>query len=160
MKTETTTKTCIKCNQSKPVTEFYGLKNTCKSCYLDHYKKTHANSLAYRIYQALKSQEFRANGLTADDNLTVGDVKTLIEAQSNRCVVCGLPFTGLKFNIGHIVTLKNGGHLTKTNIQLQHEECNHSRANECYLMVDMSIPSTKLTLVDKLINLITKTTTH
>ena len=79
-------------------------------------------------------------GLTAEDNLTVKELEKLLKAQKNSCARCGKKFEGLKFQIAHVKSVKNGGHCNIQNIQLLCTECNRNQGtkNIMYMSADIS----------------------
>ena len=85
-------------------------------------------SLFSRVKSARWSQE-RRNGLTRYDDFSVNDLADMIFEQHNTCPMCGYSFGDLfdknyGFEICHVVTPEFGGHLTKSNLQLMHKNCN------------------------------------
>lgn len=89
-------------------------------------------SIESRVYSAMKSQERRFGKLTKADNLTAEDIHSLIEKQNDVCPMCGYSFNsftrsnedGFSWEIAHIKTPENGGHMNLNNVQLLHKRCN------------------------------------
>ena len=111
-------KKCVVCGENKSIKEFYSNRDKCKDCYNKAQSLKKNSSLADRLYAAYANQKERTGKLTAEDNLTVEDLITLLEAQKYACAACGEKFDGFNFQIAHIVSIANGGHLTLNNIQL------------------------------------------
>jgi hypothetical protein len=146
---------CIECNEEKPIDQFYGERNQCKACLLKKQKEQKKFSFVSRLAYAYKSQIERFGEKTNEDNLSIEDIKKLLDGQHDRCCVCGEKFNFFEWAIGHILSPLKGGHLTLGNIQLQHQKCNHYQDNRCYLMVDMDSKST-MSINDDLIKITTR----
>lgn len=90
-------RTCRKCHEEKPVTEFYrkkdGLQPNCKTCVDEYQKATRASwSPERREAQKLYAREYQRR--TAKDRnakrhgLTLEEYEEIIEAQEGACLAC------------------------------------------------------------------------
>lgn len=120
-----TDKQCIKCGQTKLLTEFYarirdknGYRNICKICwakYASQYRLTEQGKLAcrkaairfsktekaqacrnrYRQGKAYKNSQFPKHGIT------IAEYDELFEKQQGNCAICGLPEITRRLSIDH-----------------------------------------------------------
>lgn len=88
-------KTCSKCQESKPLTEFYartvsvdGFQNSCKVCQ-KHHSKTYAQQ---------NPDQVRKWKLKAYYQLEPGDYEQMLKAQNGRCAICQTSTPGGRFN--------------------------------------------------------------
>ena len=84
-----TTRTCTKCKQDLPITEFYrqaskksGYKSHCKECVRVQRKEYYSTPEGYK-YQIEKS--WRDKGI----ELTVEEYDAMLQEQSLGCAICG-----------------------------------------------------------------------
>ena len=151
-------KTCIKCKQTKSLSDFHkskqskdGRKNSCVDCtriYQAEYRLLNAEkkrasqaswrSKSYEVEKAWreanreKSKIDRHNRravLKSRGKLSPGLTEKLLKLQSGTCACCKKPL-GKNYHMDHIVPLALGGTNTDDNIQLLHQKCNHQKSSK------------------------------
>lgn len=121
------TKQCVKCEQIKPLTEFYiipkskngyrgdGWRGTCKMCwafYAKQYRltrqgKTKTLEASRRFWKTNKSKDCRKRhkqsrkDIVQRHNITLAEYDEMFEAQEGNCVICGLPEITRRLSIDH-----------------------------------------------------------
>lgn len=129
------TKKCPKCEEHKPLTEFYcGNRTYCKSCErtaanerMHQYNKT----LRGKASQALQTSRktIRRNSYHVKDDLTVDQIVEVFDFFDSTCAYCEQSITG-KVSIDHIIPLKNGGANTQSNIVVSCISCNTKKSDK------------------------------
>ena len=75
-----------------------------------------------------RSQKRRALAKKVEFELTLPQVKRILDSQKNLCAICGLKFTTRNPpTLDHIYPLSKGGPTTSTNIQALCKSCNASK---------------------------------
>jgi hypothetical protein len=122
-------KRCKKCNDIKPVSEFYratgtrdGLRGQCKACedarHKAWYRRNRKRAIGYakrwqeanaervrdyqRQYRAEHAQQFREGHLRRVFDLTGAEYQALLDAQGGGCALCGrAPRVGRSLHVDH-----------------------------------------------------------
>ncbi|NMD69602.1 HNH endonuclease [Bacillus sp. DNRA2] len=129
------TKTCTRCEETKPVTEFLyngNRRTNCNDCEriessdrMRRYNKT----LRGKASQALQSSRkwIKRNGYEVEDDLTLMDVIWTFTTAQGECSYCGNVTED--YHMEHIVPLAKGGPNTFSNITVACRSCNSSKSS-------------------------------
>ena len=151
------TKTCTKCKEEKPLTDFYqhrtsrgGHRSVCKPCgnaaQAAYHADRYANDPEYRDKCDAKTARWRANNPERSKDLlltsTHGQRAARIGAASERveyaevirrgnstCGICHGPVEPGTESLDHIIPLSKGGSHTYENCQLAHLSCNQRKGS-------------------------------
>jgi hypothetical protein len=141
------TKTCTKCENAKPLTEFhrqkggkYGVASRCKSCDLEKqraYRATDSGAAIRRAGQKRARQRFQAATGVRHLWMNEGPARQagavikehiapliVLERDDGVCAICGDDVDPFHFTIDHVIPLSAGGEHSYENVQLAHRDCN------------------------------------
>ncbi|TXI59966.1 endonuclease VII domain-containing protein [Mycolicibacter arupensis] len=97
------TKTCNKCGEPKPMTEYHrrttakdGHRNHCKACQRRIHDEWYADNKdrrvdANRIWRANNADRYRDTGLMHKYGITGADYDVMVAAQGGVCAICKQP---------------------------------------------------------------------
>jgi hypothetical protein len=122
-------KTCPRCNETKPLSEFHVRKgrggapaSRCKPCSTDAEREWRRKQSGYdkRRYQATKV-ETRERHLVRKYGVTLSDYSRMLEAQGCVCAICAKPESEEKHGVLHV----DHCHATGAVRGLLCRNCNH-----------------------------------
>jgi 5-methylcytosine-specific restriction endonuclease McrA len=135
-------RTCLRCGQSKPTSEFYtskryGYQVRCKPCDAQDRKERRArHDQAARDRQRYATDpDFKerrremtrdryAAGIPSNSPRTRAFRQELFDTARGICAVCGEPMAFEESSVDHIVPISRGGKHERENMQIAHRVCN------------------------------------
>ena len=120
MQPHVTTKRCIRCNEIKPLSEFFRRPNStelrghCKAC---HHKGRSPEK--YTVWHNVKARIF---GRKVKPYPSMDELRTL--GDPSKCYLCGESLTWETAEIDHVIPLSKGGTSEIGNLKWVHRDCN------------------------------------
>ena len=135
---------CTNCNTEKLLTEYHkdsskasGYRGVCKDCRYTLekegnklYRKSEAGKIANANKKGRRMSRIKS---TCDNTITTDNLKTLKEAQDNKCAYCGikLDFTVPRnVHLDHVIPLSKDGAHTIENVVWSCASCNLSKSDK------------------------------
>ncbi|MDZ5609282.1 HNH endonuclease [Bacillus pseudomycoides] len=128
------TKLCTRCQTTKQVEEFYGVKRShCIDCEREEARtrmRAYNDTLRGKASQALQASRkaIKKLGIEVYDDLTLYDVLFAFAIADGECQYCGKPTED--YQLEHIVALSKGGANTLSNLAVACPSCNKSKGNK------------------------------
>ncbi|NAP00425.1 hypothetical protein FRY77_31065 [Halomonas sp. MG34] len=124
-------KVCRRCDQEKPVTDYYGpTRSYCKECERKDARKRMARP-GNRIRTAFRRAKRTARQFDAPDDLSYDDVAYTFAIAGGHCAYCGQPSQRLQLE--HIVPLSRGGWNSLCNVTTACPSCNRRKRTTALL---------------------------
>lgn len=129
-------KTCTRCQQTKPIEEYYGAKRSlCIECERETARermRKYNATFRGRAMTAWRDAKKAAAKYGVFDDLTLDDVLYTFRIAEGCCNYCGEYF-GDKLQLEHIFSLSTGGHNTLANITTACAACNLKKRDEAIM---------------------------
>lgn len=131
--TKINSKQCVKCQEVKPVGEFFkesrkkdGLKSYCKPC--DRaYKDSRKGSFEVKTSKALHQSRYKAKKYGVESTLTLAEVRAILSIE--RCAYCHAETPQEKRTLDHVQPLTDNGVNTFENVVMACSTCNSAKHN-------------------------------
>ncbi|ONK24359.1 hypothetical protein BLX87_05450 [Bacillus sp. VT-16-64] len=124
-------KTCTRCQQTKPIEEYYGAKRSyCIECERETARermRKYNATFRGRAMTAWRDAKKAAAKYGVFDDLTANDVMFVFAISHGECSYCGEVTDD--YQLEHIVPLSKGGKNTLSNVTCVCKTCNRSKFN-------------------------------
>lgn len=125
------TKKCTKCEEIKPLTEFYkqhtgkyGVTSRCKECERA-YQQSRNDTFEVKVSRAVRRSRQKAKELGVESTLTLEEVHEVLSG--DHCDYCNKSLEMHEKSLEHVIPYEYGGENTFGNVTLACTDCNRKK---------------------------------